>query len=88
MSSLNINMEIIVKTFAAAREAFGFQEKKFVVGEGSTVGQVLEMLTRECPGAAPIGNTLLCAVNAEYSAKEKVLHANDILALFPPVSGG
>lgn len=81
-------MEIIIKAFAAAKEAFGFQEKKCVVGEGSTVGQVLEMLTREYPEAASIENTLLCAVNSEYSGKDKVLHANDILALFPPVSGG
>ncbi len=81
-------MEIIIKTFAAAKEALGFQEKRVVVGEGSTVGQVLEMLTGEYPGIASIENTLLCAVNAEYSGKEKVLHENDVLALFPPVSGG
>lgn len=84
----NRGMKIRIKTFASVRDACGFGEKELAVAGKTSVGEVVQGLERECPGLGRMAGRLLFAVNQEYSGADKVLAEGDVLAIFPPVSGG
>ena len=52
------------------------------IGEGATVGQVLEMLN--LPGTGD----LIILVNGHHANKESVLKKGDVLSVLPPIGGG
>lgn len=81
-------MKIKIKTFASMKEACGFSEKDLNVPPGSTTGTVLDELMTEHPNIRLSGTSILIAVNEEYAGRERVLAEGDVIALFPPVSGG
>jgi molybdopterin converting factor subunit 1 len=85
-------MKITVLLFAAAREAAG---QGFVLvniedadNEITTVRRVREYLLNEIPSLQRIASALLWAVNNEYAAEERTVREGDVVACFPPVSGG
>ena len=81
-------MKIKIRTFASLREVCGFTEKELIVSEGITVSEIIKELSRNCAEFAKRKDTLLFAVNEEYCRIDRVLNENDVLAIFPPVSGG
>lgn len=81
-------MKIRIRTFASLKEICGFSEKDFIVSEGLTVSDLFRELCRNYKGFEKKQESLLFAVNDEYCGKEAVLSDNDVLAIFPPVSGG
>ena len=81
-------MKIKIKTFAHLKELCGFEEKELLVSEGITVSDILKMLAKNYECFHNSTNSLLCAINEEYCGLDKILSDNDILAIFPPVSGG
>lgn len=87
-----MEMKVTVLLFAAAREAAG-QDSVLVSLEDAnpevtTVRRVREQLLHEVPGLQRMASALLWAVNNEYAADEKILRDGDVVACFPPVSGG
>jgi molybdopterin synthase catalytic subunit len=54
----------------------------------ATVARAFQQLVERFGGLERFGRSLLFAVNQEYATQETVLHDNDELAIFPPVSGG
>jgi molybdopterin converting factor subunit 1 len=84
----NVKMVITIKTFASVKDIFGHEELSLDVDDTITAGEVVDMLCEKHPGLLGIKETLITAVNEEYCAKDTVLKQNDILAVFPPVSGG
>jgi molybdopterin converting factor small subunit len=79
-------MNIEVKLFANFREFLppGFRGYSVFldVEEGTTIGQILEML--KIPESIP----MITLVNGIHQKFEDPMHANDVLSLFPPVAGG
>jgi len=81
-------MKITVKTFATVTDITGFSSSSIEVKGEKTVGHVLRDLQGEYPGLKNISDSLLMAVNEEYADHHHELKEGDVLAIFPPVSGG
>jgi molybdopterin synthase catalytic subunit/molybdopterin converting factor small subunit len=76
-------MDVRVKLFAGLRERAGVNELPLTLPDGARVADALAQLsdvTAGCP--------VVMAVNQEVADPSVVLHADDELALIPPVSGG
>ena len=76
-------MQVTVRLFAMLRERAGTPEVMLDLPEGARVSDALDSLA----GLAE-GLPLVMAVNREYADADRVLDADDELALIPPVSGG
>ncbi len=76
-------MQIRVRLFAGLRERAGVDVLELELPDGATVADALERLR-------PVAGDLqvVMAVNREYADAADSLHADDELALIPPVSGG
>lgn len=76
-------MKVTVRLFAGLRERAGRDHIDLELPDGARVADALaavEDLAAGCP--------LVLAVNREYASPDATLHADDELALVPPVSGG
>jgi MoaE-MoaD fusion protein len=76
-------MKVTVRLFAALRERAGAGEVQLELHDGARVSDALDALA-EIAGDIPV----VMAVNREYADATTPLHADDELALIPPVSGG
>ena len=77
-----------VRFFAAPREALGKAEVEKEVPAGTTVGELLELLTQEYPALRPYTRFVSVAVNRAYVGMQAELHDGDEIACLPPVGGG
>ncbi len=76
-------MKVTVRLFAGLRERAGTGEVELELDDGARVQDALLAL------ADISGDTqVVMAVNREYADADTQLHADDELALIPPVSGG
>lgn len=80
-------MRIQIKLFASIRELFGASTLEREMPDGSTVGDLIEMLKQEANGKVGSGY-LHVAINKRYAGPDTVLRPGDEAAVFPPVSGG
>ena len=81
-------IKINVLFFGAAREVVDQNPLLLPVEGTATVARAFQQLVERFGGLERFGRSLLFAVNQEYATQETVLHDNDELAIFPPVSGG
>lgn len=77
-------MTVTVKCFASIRDQIGFDEKQININPDMTVEDVLVSV---CDGK-DVPYNIMVAVNHEYAGMDTLVHANDELAFFPPVTGG
>lgn len=88
--------EIKIRLFANLRE---YTKTKELELEGKTVRDILKILCKKFPGLEQIifdGENIQSYVNVflngrnvlELGGLEAVLHTDDEIAIFPPVSGG
>jgi molybdopterin converting factor subunit 1 len=78
-----------IRLFAILRERAGRESIELELHEGATVSDALRTLREHGPFAEVIGQVpVLIAVNRDYATPATRLHADDELALIPPVSGG
>lgn len=77
-------MSITVKFFARLREQFNIDETLIEAQPDLTALQLWQQLT----GQALLPANTLIAVNQEYASETAVIHDNDEVAFFPPVTGG
>jgi molybdopterin converting factor small subunit len=80
-------MNIEIKIFSSLRNDVRPSDKrldgdKWEIGEGATVGHVLEML--HLAGR----DDLILLVNGHHANKESVLSEGDTLSILPPIGGG
>jgi molybdopterin synthase catalytic subunit len=82
-----VNVE--VRLFAVLREQAGSDSLRLQLDEGATVADVLRRVGEE-PALGELLRRLpvRVAVNRDYAREDTVLHAEDELALIPPISGG
>ena len=81
-------MRVVVKLFAAYREAVGQSEIVCEVADGCTVARLAKQLGEQHPRLGERLGAARFAVNRDYVAPETVLHDGDELVLIPPVAGG
>lgn len=76
-------MNIKVIFFAGVREAMGKPETRLALVENATVADAWDRTGGQC-----LRGNVLCAVNEEYADRDHVLKEGDVVAFFPPVTGG
>ena len=81
-------MNLNVLFFAAARDAVGADALAVEIPSGSTVGELQQLMIRQTPQLERWSQALLWAVNNRYAGSDQVLQPSDVIACFPPVSGG
>lgn len=77
--------------FASIRDLFGQGEIRLDPkdsGEIRTAGDVFEVLCRRRPDLEAYRGKVRVAVNETYAAFDRQVADGDVVALFPPVSGG
>ena len=79
---------IQVLFFGGAKDIAGTSLMELSLEPPATLTNAAEALFTRFPGLKRYGRSLLFAVNQEYSSSDTPIHANDELAVFPPVSGG
>ena len=84
----NGQITVRVRFFAAPREAIGKGEIEQEVPAGTTVGELIELLTKEYPALRPYTRFVSVAVNRAYVGMQTQLHDGDEVACLPPVGGG
>lgn len=81
-------MNLYVLFFAAARDAAGTDRVSVDIPDGSTLRDLQELMIERTPQLERWSQALLWAVNNHYSGNDRVLQDSDVIACFPPVSGG
>ena len=77
-------MNIKVRYFASLRDRMGRSEEQVDVNKDKiTVADVWKQISNQ-----PMPETILVAVNMEYTDKNHELKGGDEVAFFPPVTGG
>lgn len=77
-------MSVKVRFFASLAESVGRREVECPHVPEMTVASVWHELT----GGRALPNGALCAVNHDYCTLDQLLHDDDEVAYFPPVTGG
>jgi len=73
--------------FASYREITGLAEEEVQLPVRSTVEALMETVKSLHEPLRDVEH-MLVAVNGEFAEREAVVEAGDVVALFPPVSGG
>ncbi|MBV54703.1 MAG: MoaD/ThiS family protein [Candidatus Poseidoniia archaeon] len=81
-------MRLTVKLFAQLRERLGTKALELELPPGATAALLLEQLVAEHPTLAPFRESLLLARGSEMLEPQNALANNDVVALYPPFSGG
>jgi molybdopterin synthase catalytic subunit len=77
-----------IRLFATYREQAGTDRMDLTLSDGATVADVVADLLKQCPGLPRDFRPHLIAVNEEFATLDYLLHDEDEVALYPPVSGG
>ena len=80
-------MKVKLKYFASIAEAVGMSVGEIDLRDGTNVSDVLDVLTKRFKGLEEMNNVIV-AVNGAYVDPNTPLEDGDVVALFPPVSGG
>lgn len=82
-------MIITVKFFATFQEIVDNKELQLEMADSATVGDLIARLEQQYPQFdGKLEKQGLVAINEKYAHRRKDLQPHDIVALFPPVSGG
>lgn len=81
------SMKVKVRYFASIRDRIDKDQEEVETPSGTTLSTLYEELkaTHEVLGE---WNRVLLAVNGEYMEPDQILSEGDVVAVFPPVSGG
>jgi len=83
-----MEIRVRVRFFAAPREALGTDEIDLCMPAGSTVKDLIDLLTKKYPVLNSYTRFLSVAVNRAYVGMQTELHDGDEVACLPPVGGG
>ncbi len=81
-------IQVTVLFFAAARDATVTESTTELLAENTRLADLRTVLFTRWPQLARYGSALLWAVNNQYASSDVCLRAGDVVACFPPVSGG
>ena len=81
-------MRIKILFFATLRDYVDAKMVEMEVPADTTVAGLKKLLVMKYPKMLPAQNSIMTAINREYTADEQVIPLDAEIALFPPVSGG
>jgi sulfur-carrier protein len=81
-------MAVTILLFAAARDLAGAGSVAIDLPPGATVAGLRVELARAFPALAGLLAKSALAVNHDFAEEDRILDANDEVAVIPPVSGG
>lgn len=81
-------MQVRILFFGILKDLAGRASDFITVPEGATLADVLQHYETRIPELKGLLPSLAMSVNQEYTDPDMTLHANDEVALLPPVSGG
>ena len=82
-------MTITIRFFASFRDLTGAAAVTREVSDGATVEDAMRLVETEFPRLqGKLDRMALIAVNEAYASRQTPLQAQDVVAFFPPVSGG
>lgn len=81
-------VRIRVLAFGSAVAALGWTQREYTLTAPATLADLIRSLEQECPRLLEARGRVRYAVNEQYAAAEAALHADDEVAIIPPVSGG
>lgn len=80
-------MRLHILLFGITKEIVGQQQLALELPQEANVGHLLRSLKESYPALEHL-DSMLVAVNNEYSSQEQLLSESDEIAIIPPVSGG
>ncbi|MEK6478722.1 molybdopterin converting factor subunit 1 [Catalinimonas sp. 4WD22] len=80
-------MQLNILLFGITKEIIGQQRLKLELPQETSVSNLLQSLKQSYPALENL-DSMLVAVNNEYSQKDQLLQESDEIAIIPPVSGG
>ena len=80
--------QIKIFLFASLRDYVGAKTIELELATGTTIADLKELLVETYPKLSPARNSMMAAINREYTADEQLIPLNAEIAFFPPVSGG
>jgi len=81
-------MKVRVKYFALYRDLLGKADEEFQLDKNATIEDLLNQLMSLHPHFKDVEAYMLISLNEEFVDKRSRLKDGDIIAFFPPVSGG
>lgn len=81
------SMRVKVRYFASIRDRLGMDQEEVETPTGTTLSALYEELKATHKDLHE-WNRVLLAVNGEYMDPDQILGEGDVVAVFPPVSGG
>jgi len=81
-------MKIRVLYFAYYKELIGKSEEEINIENDSTLENLLEIVKKLHKPLEEESGRIIVAINNEYAKGETRLKEGDLIAFFPPVSGG
>ncbi len=81
-------MRLTVRPFAQLRERLGTRTLEVELPSGATAAELLELLVAEHPALTPFRESLMLARGTEMLPPGSALANGDVVALYPPFSGG
>jgi molybdopterin synthase catalytic subunit/molybdopterin converting factor small subunit len=81
-------MEVRVLFFGMLKDLVGCGSETLMVSDSALLGDVLAHYEERIPKLKDLLPSIAMSVNREYAGPEVRLHADDEIALLPPVSGG
>ena len=79
-------MQVTVRYYASLRDYTGLNRETLELSSKSTIDDLLELLSSRYTDFGDM--QILTAVNGEYAKGDLMLSEEDVVAIFPPVSGG
>jgi molybdopterin converting factor small subunit len=81
-------VQVRVNFYSFFKELTGCSCCSQSVAPGSTLANLIQLLTERFPKLGPMHKSMLMAVGVEYQDRGYVLRDGDEVSLFPPVQGG
>lgn len=81
-------MQVKVVYFASAEDLADVRSEPISVGEGSTLGALVEETKRLHPGLRRLQRSTRYSVNFEIAEEGRPLRDGDEVGVLPPVAGG
>lgn len=80
-------MKVKVRYFALFKEMLGISEEEIDIDPSTTVETFRDHVLGIHPKLA-VRNEILVAINGSFVSLDTVINEEDVVAFFPPVSGG
>jgi molybdopterin converting factor subunit 1 len=74
--------------FATLRDYIGVKTLELEIPIGTTIGDLMDILTAAYPRLEKVKGSMMAAINREFAARDQVIPVEAEIAFFPPVSGG